>query len=54
MGFEALPDNVEFVILCSDDALCERLDEIDVFAPCGKNVLCADLSSHIIGIVMAH
>jgi len=47
-----LANDVCFVIFSAEDAFREILDEVEVFSPCRENVLLADLSTHLVGIVV--
>lgn len=49
-----LANDVCFVIFSAEDAFREILDEVEVFSPCRENVLLADLSTYLVGIVVAH
>lgn len=54
MVFEPLADYIQLVVLLLDYALVEAFDEVEVFSPCRQNVLLADLSADIVGIIVAH
>lgn len=51
---QAFANDVCLIILSPEDTFGEILDEVEVFAPGGKNVLLADLSTHLVGIVVPH
>lgn len=51
---QVLANGVCFVILSAEDAFREILDEVEVFSPYRENVLLADLSTYLVGIVVAH
>lgn len=54
MVFEPLADYIQLVVLLLDYALVEAFDEVEVFSPCRQNVLLAELSADIVGIIVAH